>query len=110
MLKYVVVLTVMAGLIISVCGCSGYSRGARMSEGATIGALTGAAAGAVIGHQLSPRRTGEGAVIGAVVGGLTGAAIGSHVGSVKFCPTCGREYSADAQYCPVDGTALKWKQ
>ncbi len=120
---------VLAGLFVSsviFSGCTGTQKGAAG------GALIGAGIGAVVGHQSD--ETGEGAAIGAVVGGLAGALLGDQMieddeavsnntvattedaepevvveKKVKFCPVCGRVYPADMEYCPKDGTKLRWK-
>lgn len=76
-------------------------------KGAAVGSAIGAGAGAIIGHQSG--KTAEGAAIGAAVGGLGGALIGEQT-AIKFCPSCGADYPADVQYCPKDGTELKYKQ
>lgn len=90
---------ILAALVLS--GCTTIQRGAG------IGAAVGAGAGAVIGHQKG--RTAEGAAIGAAVGGLGGALVGEQAAR-KFCPVCGASYTVGTQYCPKDGTELKFKQ
>lgn len=92
---------VLAGLMIAGCATT------PTQQGALLGAGTGAGVGAIIGHQKG--KTAEGALIG----GAAGAALGGLLGDAaaqKFCPTCGRHYGANVEYCPVDGTALKFKQ
>jgi len=73
-------------------------------KGAGIGAVTGAGVGAIIGHQSG--KTAEGAVIGGLAGATAGALIGEQM-DTKFCPVCGRRYTEDVEYCPVDGAELK---
>lgn len=97
------------GAVVSMLGCSTTDP---TQKGAAIGAGTGAAAGAaigaIVGHQSG--ETGEGAALGAGLGALTGAAAGGLIGSSQanmFCPTCGKVYTRDLQYCPADGTALR---
>ena len=85
-------------LLIFVVGCTGTQKGAG------IGTLVGAGAGAIIGHQSG--RTAEGALIGGAVGAAGGALAGD-ASMTKFCPTCGKQFSSDVQYCPDDGTELK---
>ena len=75
-------------------------------KAATLGGLGGAAVGGIIGHQ-----SGHG-VGGAAIGGAVGAVGGMMVGDKmqkKFCPVCGRTFTADETYCPYDGTELKEK-
>lgn len=94
---------------IGLVGCSTTNptqKGAGI--GAATGAATGAALGAIIGHQSG--ETGEGALIGAGAGALGGALIGGAAGNAQnnmFCPTCGKVYTRDLEYCPDDGTALR---
>lgn len=76
-------------------------------KGAVVGGAAGAGLGAIIGHQSG--HGGEGAVIGGAVGAISGALIGEKM-ETKFCPVCGKGYTAGVQYCPVDGTELKEKQ
>ena len=97
--------TISVGLVLMLVVLTGCTT---TQKGAGIGAATGAVLGTVIGHQSG--REIEGAAIGAAVGGVAGGAIGKEVGKVKFCPTCGAEYPADATYCSKDGTELKEKQ
>lgn len=97
--------TIAVGLTLALLVLTGCTT---TQKGGGIGAATGAVLGTVIGHQSG--REIEGAAIGAAVGGVAGAAIGKEVGKVKFCPTCGAEYSADFTFCPKDGTELKEKQ
>ncbi len=75
-------------------------------KGAVAGSAIGAGLGAIIGHQSGD--TGKGALIGAAAGGLGGALLGDAMAS-KFCATCGRDYFADQNNCPLDGTLLKAK-
>lgn len=73
-------------------------------KGAAIGAGTGAVIGGIIGHQSGEGPTG--AAIGAAAGGLGGALIGEQMDS-KFCPVCGKRFTASQKFCPADGTELK---
>ena len=61
-----------------------------------IGAVAGAGLGAIIGHQSG--NTEKGALIGGAVGALGGYAVGKKVEEKKFCPECGRIFSADTVY------------
>ena len=81
-----------------VVGCS------TTQKGAAIGAGTGAVLGGIIGHQSGHGPTG--AAIGAAAGGLGGALIGEQMDS-KFCPVCGKRFTASQKFCPDDGTELK---
>ena len=85
-------------LLVMGAGCTGTQKGAG------IGTLIGAGAGAIIGHQSG--RAAEGALIGGAAGAAGGALIGDST-NAKFCPVCGKQYGADVQYCPADGTELK---
>lgn len=76
-------------------------------KGAVVGGAAGAGLGGIIGHQSG--HGAEGAVIGGAVGAITGALVGEKL-ETKFCPVCGKSYTAGVQYCPVDGTELKLKQ
>ncbi|MBM3252309.1 MAG: glycine zipper 2TM domain-containing protein [Candidatus Omnitrophica bacterium] len=73
-------------------------------KGAVIGGGAGAGLGAIIGHQSG--HTGEGAAIGAAVGGISGAIIGEKMDK-KFCPVCGKRYTAGEEFCTEDGTKLE---
>lgn len=73
-------------------------------KGAAVGGAAGAGLGAIIGHQSG--HTAEGAGIGAAVGALGGALVGEQL-DTKFCPVCGKRYTAGVKYCPVDGAELK---
>ena len=76
-------------------------------KGATVGGLGGAALGGIIGHQSD--HGVEGAAIGGAVGAVGGMLVGEHMDK-KFCPECGRNYTADTKFCSVDGAELKYKQ
>lgn len=97
-------------LVIGICcisaGVMFISGCTTTQKGAIGGGALGAGAGAIIGHQRD--RAKEGALIGAGVGGLAGALIGEQM-ERKFCPTCGKGYTAGVNVCPIDGTPLKWK-
>jgi uncharacterized protein YcfJ len=80
------------------CGCTTVQRGAAT------GAVAGGALGAIIGHQSG--HTAEGAGIGAATGAVAGAIIGEQL-ETKFCPVCGKRFTASVEYCPYDGTELK---
>ncbi|MCB9771104.1 MAG: hypothetical protein H6754_00930 [Candidatus Omnitrophica bacterium] len=87
--------------VLLLCGCT------TTQKGATAGGLGGAAIGGIIGHQ-----SGHG-VAGAAIGGAVGTVGGMVVGSKmekKFCPKCGKIFSESTQYCPADGTELKYRQ
>ena len=76
-------------------------------KAATVGGLGGATLGGIIGHQ-----TGHD-IAGAAIGGVAGTVGGMIVGEKmdkKFCPVCGRNFTADVVYCPYDGTELKLKK
>jgi len=88
-------------LIASLLGCT------TTQKGAGVGVAAGAGLGAIIGHQSG--KTAEGAAIGAAAGGLGGALIGEQM-AVKYCPECGRDFPSDVEYCPYDGTQLKYKK
>lgn len=100
MRKVAIILLVLSA-IIWVSGCT------TTQKGAGVGAVTGAGLGAVIGHQSG--HAAEGAAIGAAAGGLGGALIGEQMDK-KFCPTCGRTFPSDVEYCPYDGTELQWRR
>ncbi|MDP8212907.1 MAG: YMGG-like glycine zipper-containing protein [Candidatus Zapsychrus exili] len=72
----------------------------------TAGTAIGAGLGAIIGHQSGNRD--KGAAIGAAVGALGGYAVGENM-KAKFCPTCGKDFDESVQFCPLDGTELKYK-
>ena len=76
-------------------------------QAATVGGLGGATVGGIIGHQSGHGVAG--AAIGGVAGTVGGMIVGEHM-QTKFCPVCGRSYTDDVKYCPVDGTELKEKQ
>jgi uncharacterized protein YcfJ len=99
-MKKVLILILLLGLT-TLYGCT------TTQKGAGIGAAGGAGLGAIIGHQSG--HTAEGAAIGAAAGGLTGALVGEQMDR-KFCPTCGRTFPSDVEFCPYDGTELQWKQ
>lgn len=88
-------------LMFLVLGCT------TAEQGATVGGLGGATVGGIIGHQSGNDITG--AAIGGVAGAVGGMVVGEHMDK-KFCPMCGRQYTADKRFCPVDGTELKMKQ
>lgn len=73
-------------------------------KGAAVGGAAGAGLGGIIGHQSG--HGAEGAVIGGAVGAISGALVGEQL-DTKFCPVCGKRYTAGVKYCPVDGTELK---
>jgi len=92
---------VLAGLLIAGCATT------PTQQGALLGGGTGAGIGAIIGHQKG--KTAEGALIGGAVGALAGGLIGD-ASAIKFCPQCGKDFAGSVEYCPSDGTALKYKQ
>lgn len=94
-------LIVLALALLVVSGCTSTQKGAGL------GGLIGAGTGAIIGHQSG--HTKEGALIGAAAGAAGGALIGDQM-ATKFCPMCGADYTAGVQYCPKDGTELRFKQ
>lgn len=96
-------LAVFSVLSILVLGCATTTP---TQKGALAGSAIGAGLGAIIGHQSG--EAAEGALIGAAAGGLGGALIGDAMAS-KFCPTCGRDYFADTNNCPLDGALLRSK-
>ena len=91
---------VLAGLIIAGCATT------PTQQGALLGGGTGAGIGAIIGHQKG--KTAQGALIGGAAGAALGALVGD-AAATKFCPTCGKDFAANVEYCPVDGTPLKFK-
>ncbi len=99
MKKFWVLTLVLAVVVLS--GCTTTQKGALLGSG------IGSAVGAIIGHQSG--HTAEGAGIGAAVGGLGGALIGEQTAQ-KFCPSCGRSFPADVEFCPYCGTKLEWKR
>lgn len=92
---------IMAAMVIVATGCT------TTQQGATIGGLGGATVGGIIGHQSD--NDVAGAAIGGVAGAVGGMLVGEHMDK-RFCPVCGRAYTADKKFCPVDGTELKLKQ
>ncbi|MCK4245482.1 MAG: hypothetical protein KAX20_07660 [Candidatus Omnitrophica bacterium] len=100
-LCYSVLGLVLAGLLIAGCATTPTQQGALLGGGA------GAGIGAIIGHQTG--KTAEGALIGGAAGGLLGALVGD-ASAIKFCPTCGKEFTGGVEYCPSCGTALRYKQ
>lgn len=91
---------VLAAVLISGCATT------PTQQGALLGGGTGAGIGAIIGHQKG--KTAEGALIGGVAGAALGGLIGD-AAAIKFCPTCGKDFTGGVEYCPGDGTALKYK-
>ncbi len=89
-------------VIIAGAGCT------TTQKGTAVGTAAGAGLGAIIGHQSGNRD--KGALIGGAVGALGGYAVGSRIEEKKFCPTCGKVFSADTVYCPQDGTELRYQQ
>ncbi len=96
MKKYTVLVLLL--LLVMAAGCT------NTQKGAGLGTLIGAGAGAIIGHQSG--HDAEGALIGGAAGAAGGALVGDAM-NAKFCPVCGKQYGADVQYCPADGTELK---
>lgn len=94
-------LSILVILTLLLAGCT------TAQKGAAVGGAAGAGLGAIIGHQSG--HGAEGAGIGAAVGALGGALVGEQL-ETKFCPTCGKGFTAGVKYCPVDGTELKVKQ
>ena len=86
--------------LIFLAGCT------TTQKAATVGGVGGAALGTIIGHQSDHDLTG--AAIGGAAGTVAGMIIGEKM-EKKFCPVCGRAYTADQKFCPVDGTELKDK-
>lgn len=93
----------LALVVLLIAGCATTPT----QQGALIGGGTGAGIGAIIGHQKG--KTAEGALIGGAAGAALGGLIGD-AAAIKFCPTCGKEFTAGVEYCPADGTPLKFKQ
>lgn len=97
--------------MLAVCLCAvilGMSGCTTTQKGTAVGTAAGAGLGAIIGHQSGNRD--KGALIGGAVGALGGYAVGKNMEQKKFCPTCGRVFSADTVYCPYDGTELKYQE
>ena len=90
-----------AFMIFAAAGCT------TTEQGATVGGLGGATVGGIIGHQSGHDLTG--AAIGGAAGAVGGMLVGEHMDK-KFCPQCGRTYTGDTKFCPIDGTELKLKQ
>lgn len=88
-------------LAIVVMGCT------TSQKGAAVGGITGATIGGIIGHQTDDDLTG--AAIGGAVGTVGGMIIGEKL-EKKFCPQCGKGYTEDVKFCPVDATELKYKE
>lgn len=88
-------------LVLLLAGCT------TAQKGAVVGGAAGAGLGGIIGHQSG--HTAAGAGIGAAVGAVSGALIGEQL-ETKFCPVCGKGYTAGVKYCPIDGAELKLKQ
>lgn len=88
-------------LMLFIFGCT------TAQKGAAVGGAAGAGLGAIIGHQSG--HGAEGAGIGAAVGAVTGALVGEQL-ETKFCPVCGKRYTAGVKYCTIDGTELKMIQ
>jgi len=89
-------------LAMLVSGCT------TTQKSTTIGTAAGAGLGAIIGHQSGNRD--KGALIGGAAGALGGYVVGNKMEQKMFCPTCGKVYSEDKVYCPIDGTELKIQQ
>lgn len=94
------ILFVVAIMIVSV-GCT------TTQKGGVIGGLGGATIGGIIGHQSD--HGVEGAAIGGAIGAVGGMVVGDKMDK-KFCPECGKSFTADNRFCPVDGAELKLKQ
>lgn len=90
--------------VILILGLAGMLGCSTTQKGAAIGTAAGAGLGAIIGHQSG--HGGEGALIGGLGGAAAGALIGEKM-DAKFCPVCGKRFTAGTTYCPVDGTELK---
>ena len=91
----------MIALAIATAGCT------TTQKGAALGGLGGATIGGIIGHQSD--HDVEGAAIGGAIGAVGGMVVGEKMDK-KFCPECGRNFTADNKFCPVDGAELKLKQ
>lgn len=91
----------LGGLLMVLIGCT------TSQKAATVGGLGGATVGGIIGHQSDNDLTG--AAIGGVVGAVGGMVVGEHMDK-KFCPQCGKHYTEDVKFCPVDGAELKYIQ
>lgn len=89
---------ILSVILFAMLGCS------TTQKGAAVGTVAGAGLGAIIGHQSG--HGGEGALIGGLGGAAAGALIGEKM-DAKFCPVCGKRFTAGTTYCPVDGTELK---
>ncbi len=89
---------ILAMSLIVLAGCTTVQRGAGT------GAAVGGALGAIIGHQSG--ETTEGALIGAGAGAIAGGLIAEQM-ETKFCPQCGRRFTASVEYCPYDGAPLE---
>ncbi len=92
---------VMVLVVLGAVGCT------TTEKSAAIGGLGGAAVGGIIGHQSD--HDVAGAAIGGAVGAVGGMLVGEHMDK-KFCPKCGRQFTSDTKFCPVDGTELKDKE
>ena len=88
-------------LFVFLSGCT------TTQKAATVGGVGGATIGGIIGHQQG--NGVKGAAIGAAVGTIGGMIVGDKM-EKKFCPVCGRGFTEDVEYCPDDGTELKYKQ
>lgn len=88
-------------LVLALAGCT------TTQKTAAAGGLGGATLGGIIGHQSGDGV--KGAAIGGVIGTVGGMVLGENM-QKKFCPVCGRTYTEDVKYCPVDGTELKYRQ
>jgi uncharacterized protein YcfJ len=93
---------IIAAFIVALASCT------TTQQGAAVGGLGGAAIGGIVGHQSGHGVAG--AAIGGAAGALGGAVVGNKMEQKKFCPVCGTVYTADKQYCPKDGTELKFQQ
>jgi uncharacterized protein YcfJ len=92
---------VLAAMVVTTFGCT------TTQKGAALGGLGGATVGGIIGHQSD--HGVEGAAIGGAIGAVGGMLVGENMDK-KFCPECGRSFTTDNRFCPVDGTELKLKQ
>lgn len=101
-MKIAGVLALTVALLLMVVGCT------RTQQGAVIGGAVGAGTGYAVG-EANGDHGAAGAVVGGVVGAGAGGLIGNELDQVKFCPKCGREYTAEDQFCSVDGTALLYQ-